>query len=472
MRTRLLPGLFATSLLLLFIGAPACGGGGAAGAGGGATATSVTTSTSTGGEGGSDGNDDFATAEKLAFGASVDAFLEPWSDQDFYVLQGTKGQAISISIQAQSTPFDPHTIDTVLTLYDAAKNRIAEDDAPTPRRSDDAQIFTILPADGAYYLRVAECWSWAKDGCAKPRTKVSTGYTLRVVSLDEGAKGVVEDPEKGNDATSAAAVSYADAVTPGARPLSVLYGRFDGADDVDVYSFDVPADIAEVAPGARLVGTEWLLREGPDGDGSTTPAGKVYLTTQADPLTRLAQIDGVDYGGRGARLWPPLDVGGKYYLFIEHPKAPLGGNDFYVALHGANSSRTLEQKEIENDVPATPEALVAEEDGSFYVEGDIVNGATDVDHFSFDIPKGAGMKVAVACAAVRAGSGLLDFEISLLDATTLVPLAVVTETPQTDAVTMATPVPAGAATMLLRLRAAGQDPTVSGTFYRCGVHFL
>lgn len=473
MRTRLLPGLCATSLLLVFAGAPACGGGE-----GGATSSSASTTdattTGTGGASASDGNDDFATAEAITVDTTVEAFLEPsWKDQDFYVLHGTKGQAIAISTHAEETPFDVHTIDTVLTLFDAAKNPIAGDDDPTPRASDDAQLFTILPADGDYYVRVAECWSWAPDtsACAKPKGKVSTGYTLRISSLASAGNGVVHDLEKGNDAASATAVTYSDVAKAGVKPLSIVYGRFETPDDVDVFSFDFPVDITIVAPGSRLVATEWILRAGPDGDGSTTAPGKVYITTQADPMTRLAQIDSGDYGGRGSRLWPPLDVAGKYYLFVEHPKAPLGANDFYVALHGANGSRPVEQKEIENDAPATPEPLVATEEGSFFIEGDLVNGAADVDHFSFDVSQSAGLKVAVACASARAGAGLVGFEIDLLDATTLAPLALVKETPQTDAVTPATPVPAGASTMILKLRADAQDPLVSGTYYRCGVHF-
>jgi Bacterial pre-peptidase C-terminal domain len=477
MRTRLLAGLFATSLLLT-LGAPACSDGGTGGEGGsGSTTSSVTTSsvttTGVGGEAESDGNDDFATAEKLTVGASIDAYLEPWSDLDFYVFQGAKGQAISFSIKAQEVPFDPRTIDTALTLFDASKTRIAENDQPVPRSSDDAQLFTILPADGTYYLRVAECWTWSSDtsACAKPKVKLSTAYTLRVVDLSVAAPGVVADPEKGNDVASAAAVTYAAAPEKGARPLAVVYGRFDAADDVDVYSFEIPPDLVTVAPGARLVGTEWLLREGPDGDGATTPVGKVYITTQADPTKRLAQIDGGDFGGYGSRLWPPLDSGVPYYLFIEHPGAPLGANDFYVDLHGANSSRPLEQADIENDAAATPEALVVVEDGSFYIEGDIGSAAADVDHFSFDVAGQAGKTVTASCISQRAGSGLLGFEVDLIDAATLTPLAIVKETPQTNAYTQAIPVPDGASKMILKLSAAAQDPAVSGTFYRCGVHF-
>src|SRR5512132_1601540 len=129
MRTKFLPGLFATSLLLA-VGAPACGGGGDPGAGGSATASATT---GAGGEAVSDGNDDFATAEKLSVGAPIEAFLEPWSDQDFYVFQGSKGQALALSIKAQEVPFDPHAIDTALTLFDASKSRIAENDTPLPR---------------------------------------------------------------------------------------------------------------------------------------------------------------------------------------------------------------------------------------------------------------------------------------------------------------------------------------------------
>jgi hypothetical protein len=471
MRTRLLPGLFATSLLL--VGASACGGGGATGAGGSAATSSVTATTGAGGDGGSDGNDDFATAETLTVGTPVDAFLEPWSDQDFYVFQGVKGQALALTIKAEETPFDPHTIDTVLTLYDASKQRIAENDEPIPRINDDAQIFTILPADGAYYVRVTECWSWATDaiGCAKPKVKLSTAYTLRVANLDGTIPGIAADPEKGNDLTTATPVTYAAAAAGAGRPISVVYGRFEAADDIDVFSFDFPADLVDVAAGSRFVASEWLLREGPAGDGSTTSPGKVYITTQADPTRRLAQIDGADFGGRGSRLWPPLDVTGKYYLFVERPMTAAGANDFYVALHGARSSNPLEQKEAENDAVATPEALAPAADGSFYIEGDLGKGAADVDHFSFDVAGQSGKTVAVACVSGRAGSGLGSFEVDLLDATTHKPLTIAKETAQSDATTSMIAVPAGASKMILKLSAATQDPVITGNFYRCGVHF-
>jgi hypothetical protein len=483
MRTRLLPGLFATSLLCT--GAAACGDGGTGGTGGGSTTTSTATSTSTstgdpatsgtGGAPASDGNDDFATAEKLTVGTPIDAYLEPWSDQDFYVFQGVKGQALSLSIKAEETPFDVHTIDTILTLYDAAKKRIAEDDDPTPRLSDDAQIFTVLPADGTYYVRVTECWSWATNamGCATPKVKLSTAYTLRVANLDaSGATaGIVADTEKGNDSTTAAPVTYAAATASGGRPASIVYGRFEAADDVDVFSLDFPADAITLDPGTRALASEWILRDGPSGDGSTSTVGKIYFTTQADPTTRLAQIDGGDFAGHGARLWPPLDLAGKYYLFVEHPQNAVDTNDFYVDVHGVVSSRAVEQKEAENDALATPEALTAAMDGSYYVEGDLGKAGADVDHFSFDVTGQAGKMVTATCVAGRAGSGLQSFEVDVLDPAGKSKLAVIKETAQTDAATQLVPVPPGAATLILKVSAAGQDPAITGTYYRCGVHF-
>jgi hypothetical protein len=322
-------------------------------------------------------------------------------------------------------------------------------------------------------VRVTECWSWAIDavGCAQPKVKLSTAYTLRVADLDGAIAGFAADPEKGNDSTTATPVTYAAATATGGRPLSVVHGRFEAADDIDVFSFDFPADIVDVAAGSRLLANEWLLRGGPSGDGSTSAVGKVYITTQADPTKRLAQIDEADFSGKGARLWPPLDLAGKYYLFIEHPQTPSGANDFYVDLHGAGSSRALEQKEAENDAFATPEALTPADNGSFYIEGDLGNAAADVDHFSFDVAGQAGKMVAAYCVSGRAGSGLQSFEVDLIDATTLSKLAIIKETPQTDASTSMVPVPAGASKMILKLSAAAQDPVIIGTYYRCGVHF-
>jgi hypothetical protein len=480
MRTRLLPGFFATSFL--FASAAGCGDGGTGGAGGGSTATASATTTTTvdpstsattGGDGGSDGNDDFATAEKVTVGTPIDAFLEPSSDQDFYVFQGLKGQALSLSARAEAIPFDVHTIDTVLTLYDASKQRIAENDDPTPRTTDDAQLFTVLPADGAYYVRVTECWSWATNamGCAKPQKKLSTAYTLTVANLDGTMAGITVDPEKGNDSTTATPVTYAAALPEGGRPLSVVYGRFEAEGDVDVFSFDYPADILDVPAGSRLLASEWLLREGLGGDGSTTAIGKVYITTQADPTKRLAQIDESDFAIRGARLWPPIDLTGKYYLFVEHPLGPLGANDFYVDLHGVGGSNPLEQNEAENDAVATPEALIAAADGSYYIEGDLGNAAADVDHFSFDVSAQAGKMVAAYCVSGRAGSGLQSFEVDLIDPGKMTKLAVIKETAQTDATTPMLPVPAGAAKLIVKLSAAAQDPVITGTYYRCGIHF-
>ena len=483
MRTRLLPGLFAASFL--FLGVAACGNDGTGGAGGGTTSTSTssasttatgdpaTTATTGGGEGGSDGNDDFATAEKLTVGTPIDSFLEPTGDQDFYVFQGAKGQALSLAIKAEEIPFDPPTIDTVLTLYDATKQRLAENNDPTPRRSDDAQIFTVLPADGMYYVRVTECWSWATDGigCSTPKNKLSTAYTLSVTDLGIATPGNTADTEKGNDSTTAVPVTYAAAEAKGGRPLSIVHGSFEAFDDVDVFSFDFPPDLVDVPAGSRLLASEWLVHGGPSGDGSTSPVGKVYLTTQADPTKRLGQIDESDFGSQGARLWPPIDGAGKYFLFIEHPLAPFYSNDFYFDLHGAVSSRALEQKEIENDTMATAEALTATADGSYYIEGDLGNAGLDVDHFSFDVTAQAGKMVTAYCVSGRAGSGLQSFEVDLIDPTAKENLAIIKETAQSDATTDTVPVPAGATKLVLRLSASGQDPVITGAYYRCGVHF-
>lgn len=109
-------------------------------------------------------------------------------------------------IAQSQTGFDPDTIDGIITLYDSNKKQIAENHNPPTFSSTDPTLFTILPADGKYYIRVAECWDWAsnpENSCLGTKDKSSTLYTVFGSSLDPAQKGNIEDQEKGNDAASA-----------------------------------------------------------------------------------------------------------------------------------------------------------------------------------------------------------------------------------------------------------------------------
>lgn len=493
MRARLLTWLFGAAGLSV----AACGGGQAGTGGGGSggegttsasssttattsqttsTTSSSTISTGSGGMPG-DGNDSFATAEPVTPGTSIDGILEPTGDVDFYTIDGKKGQALYLLTTAQSSTlaFDPDTIDTIITLYDASMKQIAENNDRVPRNSQDSQLITILPADGKYYIEVQECQTWATNPKLKcgdvPKDKLNTGYSLFVQELDPTDLGNVEDIEAGNDATSPTLVTYAPTGN-GGYYLSLLYGTFTSQTDVDVFEIAVPGDVPATIPSdASGVLGHYLLPSGTSGDGSTTMMGRVWLTDAADPTVRLAEISQSNYAGN-ASLSPHLDFTKTYHLWIEHAGTAAGTNDFYILLESLGYSNPLETDESGNDQVATAEVLFSDSTGSsYYVEGDLINGAADVDHFRVSVPSGA-TQFSYACTAQRAGSGLRGFKGQMLrgDGSPITG-TIVNETALKDAYTNYYNIPAGETELVFKVAATSQDPVVTSSFYRCGVHF-
>lgn len=498
MRARLLTWLFGAGSLGVAV---ACGGGqgatGGAGGSGGETATTSTTSvdttsstttisktssgtvtTSPSGTGGmpGDGNDTFDTAETIALDTQVDGFLEPTGDVDFYKIDGTAGQALFILTIAQSSSFafDPDTIDTVITLYDANMEQIAENNDRVPRGSQDSELFTILPKDGTYYIQVRECQSWATNPKLKcgdaPAEKINTGYSLAVQTLDPADLGNVEDIEAGNDATSPSIVTYSPNGN-GGYYLSILYGTLTSQTDVDVFEIAVPSDVIPSLPsGTTGVLTHYLLPVGTAGDGSTTQMGKVWITDSADPTVRLAEITQSNYTGFG-QLAPHLDFTKTFHLWVEHAPTPPGANDFYFVLEGLGYGNTFETDESGNDQVATAEVIFSDDGASYYVEGDLVNAAADVDHFRMAVPSGA-TQFAYACTAQRSGSGLRGFKGQMLKADgTPITGTIVNETATKDAYSNYYNIPAGETELVFKAAATSQDPVVTSAFYRCGIHF-
>jgi len=100
----------------------------------------------------------FDTALPITIGAdATDEELAPTGEVDYFTFEGKKGDAVLIDIFAQEKAFEKTAIDTVMTLFDKDQKQIAENDDPTPRTTNDSAIFTILPADGTYYITVQEC---------------------------------------------------------------------------------------------------------------------------------------------------------------------------------------------------------------------------------------------------------------------------------------------------------------------------
>src|SRR5512132_1602821 len=130
-----------------------------------ASATSTGTTTSSTGTGGGTGNHDFATAVDVDVNPAANTegeLADADTTTDYYKFSGKAGQRITVIVNAQSLDpngdgKDPSIVDVVVTLFDANKTQIAQNDDSWPRFSTDAQAFTVLPADGDYYLAIASC---------------------------------------------------------------------------------------------------------------------------------------------------------------------------------------------------------------------------------------------------------------------------------------------------------------------------
>src|SRR5262249_37748681 len=131
----------------------------------------------------------------------------------------------------------------------------------------------------------------------------------------------------------------------------------------------------------------------------------------------------------------------------------------------------VETAEAANDTVAGAEPMKQQDNMngtfSYFNEGNIIS-ATDVDHYSMDIPGGV-TTVSVFCSAARDGSGLTGFTFEVLDNTGApVPGASATEALDSDVSISNASIPGSATSLILKLSATGQDGSNTGNYYRCG----
>jgi hypothetical protein len=438
-----------------------------------------TPSQSSGAAGDGDRDDDFATARPLALSEIFEGKLSPTGDVDFFVFEGKAFQILEILTGAETlddVSFDDRYIDTRITLFDADHNPIAENDDRIPEATADSDLVTRLPRDGTYFIRVADCWSVAEDpeaSCRPSKVKTDVDYKILMEELDAAFTYTTFDGEKGDDPTTFDNLFYPD--PEDAIVHGQVFGTFASAADIDVFAFNLPPTV-KGDPGERAGASFWVFPGGKLGTGSTTDVGRAYITDAADPMTVLAEI-APDPSGT-VRLAPPVEVNKSYLLFLTRHPDRGGSNDFYVARHVGSALNPVEAKEAENDSLATAEPLFTDEGGSsspsFYIEGDLPAAGPDIDHFKAAVPVGlAGKgKVSVICSAHRVGSGLRGLTISLFDGNgSPIPHDPdrAKETIAKDAIADDVPIPAGVTDVVLKLQAS-YEPSVSGVFYRCGLH--
>jgi hypothetical protein len=437
-------------------------------------------------------NHDFATATPIEInGDPTNSALVDTKTKDFFKFTGKAGEKILIGVFAQaleggSNGFDTSIADVVVTLFDANKNQIAQDDDLWPTESVDAQLFTMLPADGDYYLTVEDCHS-AFDRCGQDN--VSTfDYAVLIADLDKLLfPNVIENTEPNETDVTSKVVPYKLPMgsKTGNYGFYIINGAFADNKDIDAFSLTIPAD-TRVAVNQRPHANFWLQPMSQNGDGSTANA-KVWLVDAADmakPVIALA--DQTNYSPSETSLplglSVPVELGHQYYVFVQHADgASNPATDFYFMTHfvGSYDAETLEKSPDANDTIATAEPATMTmgfTPGQYFFDGNISVAGTDVDHYIMDVTQGA-KTMFLLCNAQRSGSGLRGAKFSLLkaDGTPLGANSSMTEVANADATLIkdnAVLIPAGETKVILKVEAASQDPAVTGTYYHCHARFF
>jgi hypothetical protein len=450
-------------------------GTGTAGKGGGAAGTA-----GKGGAGGSSStaNTSFDTAETIMYDDGTGANLvastieTPATQANFWKFTGKKGDTLFLFTQCkpQADPYDPTYLDLVMTVFNDQKVQIANDDDSTG--TNDPSIYTVLPADGTYYVRVQECNAWDKGGaanCSPVANITNKDFGLDIVLMDGKAATDVPEVEPNDMAANATKLKYAPAMTAGQYYTTVAYGGFSSAADVDVYSFTLPANTM-ITTGRATGYFNWFA-SGPDGSGSTTQFGEATIIDPMDPMHAVAKIPD---GSLATELSPPLTLGKPYLLTVKRG-ATMGNNDFYFVTHNAFGSNPLETEKAPgaNDTIATAETTKAQDnaDGSqtFFIEGDITTPA-DVDFYAIPVKSGLN-SISVFCGAEGSGSGLrmTKAEVQGSDGTPVAGGSGVDSFDKGINV-KAVKTPAGATSVAVKISSPSVDPTVTSTFYRCGIN--
>lgn len=512
MRSKFLVGLLVGSGLAVLGGmSTGCGDDGTGGSGGGGTASSSSSSTtassssglgtgssSSGGDVQLDNSCDDAMANDITLvigdPSPAGLTLEPIdTDEDYFILKAADGSApkagtvlnFQSDAKPQSNEFDPSYPDLVMTLYKKEGGKwvqFAQNDDPFPRFSNDSSVDTILPTseNDEYCVRMTECNVAFGGGCAPPADILLYDYAVGAGVIDPTLKSIADEKEPNDTDMTATPVEY-EKNMQGKYYLSLQWGAYSSASDVDVWKFNLPVDAAMSDGKDRVMCNFDFLPSGVDGNGSTATSGVIaYVASAADPATKLAEVD-VMASMTPAAISFPCTTGTDYLLFMTRAAgATAGTDDFYFMYHNGSGSNPLEAESLPmgmpdtNNTSAMAEALTGVANGmdqSFFVEGDI-NHDGDVDYFSVDVPADK-KTVSVACSGQRMGSGVRGLNVTVYgaDGTTPIAGASGTESAMADIFIQQKMIGANAK-LVVKVSVASLDPTIKGTGYRCGIHLV
>lgn len=464
------------------------------------TTTSVTVTTTSTGSSTGDGNDSIETAVEMETNQGVQ-FAEgdladggdPSTDVDYFKFTITTAGAYYIGSDAKPNddPYADGFVDLVVALHNANGQKVAENDDPFPRNTQDSELYVKLDP-GTYYVSVTEfCATTTACPAGYFDDITDFGYLVFVsAQLDTAEEGILEEstPDASNDTVATAANWEFEPLPPtppatdptGRFYFSLAYGDFPSAADRDGYLFTVPNG-ATTSNGGRLNISLASPPSGLGGNGSSRKPGLIEIVD----VTANEVVARFDYGAEPDEVtdreepFVPVVVGQQYLVRIGDGGAAAGGTlgNYYFLLGGVTEGNPLEAEEATNDVVTTPETLTSSPNSAggigYFVDGDITTAGTDVDHYEIAVPSPLnGQRLYVYCISQRIGSGLVGLKATVHDG------AGVAITGATDTESATEPVlveevdPGSNTTLIVKMEAASQASGVAGTHYRCGYNFI
>jgi hypothetical protein len=378
----------------------------------------------------------------------------------------------------------PSPLDTILTVYGPDQQQVAACDDDPFGNTYDSTIFFRIPADGTYYVSVQDWNAWSGGA---PKFGPTYKYSVTVAEIGLTNPGVTADAEGGDDPTTAQAVSFVPVSAQYPEILvATFFGTFRDASDVDVYSFSLPGVDAGLTAeqfvtfdlypsGSEFTKAIEYAPPYPGGvNGSTSRMGQMWIANAAgDPV--IAKID--DSNPDPQQTLQVSLAQGDYLLFVKHPGAVAGSNDFYVMQMSVNyymagdedsegPGGTAGNDQLADADPLTVAASTTNPDNNrATVEAHL--SATDADYYSFTVRSTD--TITVACWAALIGSGLEGLTVSVRDSTdTELAGGSATESATASAFLQEL-TPAAAGTYYIKLTATGQSTTVTGNYARCGL---
>jgi hypothetical protein len=290
---------------------------------------------------------------------------------DYYVFTAKAGAFYEM--KTDNTDFSP---DLVMTLYDADKNQIAENDSGSiwPGDAVDARLVVRLDRDGEYFVRLEDR---STPAGFFTQSFPLLYYHFQVRELGPDAAGATHDS---SDAPSDVHFAHDDISD---YDYSTLIGTYPG-DRPDVFAI---TGLHETALIGHVLSPTLVV-----------PDRTARLTVSDKDAHMLASID---LNTKQENIEPPV-TDSAYQLTVDgHGEAQNTAYAIDVVLLPENPR---EQNEADNGQLDKAEALMMS--GQSYRRGYVLARlpASDVDYYKFDVTQDE--YIAVICQAESAGSGV------------------------------------------------------------------